>query len=75
MREAGLHGVVDSRVTMLGAAISQDIDDAGMDVYAGVRIYSLDTMGIQRRSATQYYVAPAPLTDLMLGYAGTRIKF
>jgi predicted porin len=75
LREADLRGVTESRTMMLGAAICQDIDAAGMDVYAGVRIYSFDTEGIQRRRADEYYVSPAPLTDLMLGYAGTRIKF
>jgi hypothetical protein len=74
MREAGLLGVTDSRVMMLGAAICQDIDDAGMDVYAGVRVYSIDTEGIRTRSGVSY-VSPVPLTDFMFAYAGTRIKF
>lgn len=80
LREADFRAVTESRVMMLGAAICQDIDDAGMDVYAGVRVYSFDTEGLQRRrpnSSTPYtyYTSPVPLTDLMFGYAGARIKF
>ncbi len=68
--------VTDSSLEMFGAAISQDIDDAGMDVYVGVRVYNFDTEGAQRQSATTYFpIAPVPLTDLMFAYAGTRIKF
>jgi hypothetical protein len=75
MREAGLRAVFDSSVSMFGAAICQDIDDAGMDLYAGVRIYSFDTQGLQYRNSSSSPLAPAPLSDLMFGYAGSRIKF
>lgn len=78
LREAGLHEVTDSSLEMLGAAISQDIDAAGMDIYAGVRVYSFDTQGALGRgsSATAtYYISPVPLTDLMFAYTGARIKF
>jgi len=75
LHEAGMDEVTDSSLEMFGAAICQDIDDAGMDVYAGFRIYKFDTEGAQRQNATTYPIAPAPLTDLMFGYAGTRIKF
>jgi len=80
LREAGLHEVTDSTLEMLGAAISQDIDAAGMDVYAGVRVYSFDTEGALGRAAgnpsvTTYTISPMPLTDIMFAYAGTRIKF
>jgi hypothetical protein len=60
---------------MLGAAISQDVDAAGMDIYAGVRVYKFDTEGVQRQNATTFPLAPAPLTDLMFAYTGARIKF
>lgn len=76
LREAGLREVTDSRLTMIGAAISQDIDAASMDVYAGFRYYMFDTEGVQFRTATGVTgPSPVPLTDLVLGYAGTRIKF
>lgn len=75
LHEAGMDEVTDSSLEMFGAAICQDIDDAGMDLYVGFRIYKFDTEGAQRQNATTYPIAPAPLTDLMFGYAGTRIKF
>jgi hypothetical protein len=76
LREASLREVTDSELTMFGAAISQDIDAASMDVYAGFRYYTFDTEGVQFRTATGVTgQSPAPLTDLVLGYAGTRIKF
>lgn len=78
LREAGLRAVTDSSLQMFGAAISQDIDAAGMDLYAGFRTYQFDAVGVQRRSVSGsyvYYTSPVPLTDLMIGYAGTRIKF
>jgi hypothetical protein len=76
LREAGLREVTDSRLQMVGAAISQDIDAAGMDVYAGFRYFTFDTEGVQFRTATGVTgPSPVPLTDLVIGYAGTRIKF
>ncbi|MCC7250266.1 hypothetical protein [Hyphomicrobium sp.] len=76
LREADLREVTDSRLQMIGAAISQDIDAAGMDVYAGFRYYTFDTEGVQFRTTTGVTgPSPVPLTDLMIGYAGTRIKF
>lgn len=76
LREADLREVTDSRLQMIGAAICQDIDVAGMDVYAGFRYYTFDTEGVQFRTTTGVTgPSPAPLTDLMIGYAGTRIKF
>ena len=74
LREADLREVTDSSLTMFGAAICQDIDDAGMDVYVGFRHYTFDTQGVQVRSGVNY-ISPVPLTDLVMGYAGTRIKF
>lgn len=76
LHEADLAEVTDSRLMMVGAAICQDIDDAGMDVYAGFRYFQFDTQGVQNRSTTgPTGPSPVPLTDLVLGYAGTRIKF
>jgi hypothetical protein len=76
LREADLAEVTDSSLMMLGGAINQDIDDAGMDVYAGFRVFKLDTAGVQNRSSTGVTgPSPVPLTDLLIGYAGTRIKF
>jgi hypothetical protein len=75
LREAGLHEVTDSTLEMLGAAISQDVNAAGMDIYAGVRVYTFDTKGGHGRGATDFPITPMPLTDMMFGYAGTRIKF
>ena len=67
--------VTDSSLQMFGAAICQDVDAAGMDIYAGVRVFKFDTRGVQRQNSTTYPLAPAPLTDIMFGYAGARIKF
>jgi hypothetical protein len=75
LREADLHGVTESRTMMLGAAISQDIDAAAMDVYAGFRLYTFDVQGVEIRSGNPTAIGPAPLTDLMIGYTGARIKF
>ena len=50
LHEAGMDEVTDSSLEMFGAAICQDIDDAGMDVYAGFRIYKFDTEGAQRQN-------------------------
>ena len=72
--EAGLSEVTDSTLEMYGAAISQDVDSAGMDIYAGVRVYDFDTRGVRARG-TGGDLTPVPLTDLMFAYAGTRIKF
>lgn len=75
LREAGLREVTDSTLTMVGAAVSQDITAAGMDVYAGFRVYSFETEGVQLRSNVPTPTSPVPLTDLVFGYAGTRIRF
>ena len=76
LREADLAEVTDSSLMMLGAAVNQKIDNAGMDVYAGFRIFKFDTEGVQYRSSTGVTgPSPVPLTDLFIGYAGTRIKF
>ncbi len=74
LREADLKGVTDSRTMMLGAAICQDVEAAGLDIYAGFRVYQFDVKGIQTRS-NKSYISPVPLADIVLGYAGTRIKF
>jgi hypothetical protein len=78
LREAGLHEVTDSKLEMIGAAISQDVDAAAMDIYAGVRVYSFETEGALGRATsngTTYHISPVPLTDLMFAYTGARIKF
>lgn len=75
LREADLREVTDSRLQMVGAAISQNIDAAAMDVYVGFRYYTFDTEGVQLRSGSPTPPSPAPLNDMVIGYAGTRIKF
>jgi hypothetical protein len=75
LREADLREITDSKLRMVGAAISQDIEAAAMDVYLGFRYYTFDTEGVQLRSGTPTGPSPAPLEDIVIGYAGTRIKF
>jgi hypothetical protein len=74
LHEAGMSEVTDSSLEMLGAAISQDIDGAGIDLYAGVRIYKFDVKGVVARNAGDY-LSPVPIADMMFGYTGARIKF
>ena len=71
---AGSGEVADSKLTMFGAAICQDIDSAAMDLYAGVRFFQFDTLGIRTFSNTQRWIAE-PLSDISIAYAGARIKF
>ncbi len=79
LREAGLREVTDSRLQMVGAAISQNVDAAAMDVYMGVRHFRFDTEGVICRgnpcNPTTSFASPVPLTDITIGYAGARIKF
>lgn len=74
LREGDVREVTRSKLTMLGAAICQDIDAAAMDVYAGFRYFTYDVTGVQVRSNVTY-LTDIPYTDLLIGYAGTRIKF
>lgn len=78
LREAGLREVTDSRLEMVGGAISQNIDAAGLDVYLGVRHFRFDTVGAFCSGACNIntsFQSPIPLNDITIGYAGTRIKF
>ncbi len=79
MREAAFREVTDSRMQMVGAAISQNIDAAALDVYLGVRHFRFDTEGVICRgnpcNPTTSFASPIPLNDITIGYAGTRIKF
>ena len=78
LHEAGLSEVTDSSLQMFGAAICQDIDAAGVDLYAGFRVYKFDAEGALGRTSktvTTYYISPVPLADMMFGYTGVRIKF
>lgn len=81
MREAALREVTDSRMQMVGAAISQNIDAAALDVYLGVRHFRFDTEGVTCRvnvnpcTSAASFASPIPLNDITIGYAGTRIKF
>lgn len=80
LREAGLDDgtnseVTDSRVEMLGAAISQNIDSASMDIYAGFRHYKYHVEGARLVSGVVVPNVPETLTDLSLIYTGARIKF
>ncbi len=74
LHEAGMSEVTDSSLEMLGAAISQDIDAAGIDVYAGFRVYKFDVAGVVARGSGDF-LSPVPLADMMFGYTGARIKF
>jgi len=69
LREAGLGEITDSRLEMVGIAVSQDLDFAGMDIYAGFRHFQYHTAGVNT------FESPEPLTDLMLFFAGSRVKF
>ena len=73
--EAGITGeVTDSRLTMFGAAISQNIDAAAIDVYAGFRMYQFEAEGVRVFNNVQRWVGE-PLTDISIAYSGMRIKF
>lgn len=75
LNEAGITGeVTDSKLTMFGAAISQNIDAAAMDIYAGFRYFTFDTEGVRVFNGVQRNIAE-PLTDMSLAYTGARIKF
>jgi hypothetical protein len=75
LNEAGLTGeVTDSKLTMFGAAISQNIDAAAMDVYAGFRFFTFDTEGVRVFNGV-VRDSPEPLTDMSIAYSGARIKF
>lgn len=71
---AGSGEVDESRLTMFGAAICQDLDWAAMDLYAGFRIFQFDTHGIRTFSGNQRWIAE-PLSDISIAYTGARIKF
>lgn len=61
---------------MIGGAISQNIDAAAMDLYAGFRFYRFDTVGVRQFSGgTITRQVPEPLTDISIVYTGARIKF
>ena len=74
LAEGGITGeVTDSKLTMFGAAICQNIDAAAMDVYAGFRVFQFDTAGV--RTTEPRYPIGEPLTDISIAYSGARIKF
>lgn len=80
LREAGLDDATDSEVTdsrleMFGAAISQNIDGASMDIYAGFRHFKYHVEGARLVSGNVVTNVPETLTDLSLIYTGARIKF
>lgn len=75
LAEAGITGeITDSRLSMFGAAICQDIDSAAMDVYAGFRIYQFDTEGVRVFGGNRRWIGE-PLSDISIAYTGARIKF
>jgi hypothetical protein len=73
-QSTGTREVTESQVEMVGAAISQNIDAAGIDLYAGFRHYSFEATGI-RLFAGNPRAIPEPLTDINFAYGGVRIKF
>lgn len=75
LREADLNEVTSSRLRMFGAAISQNVEAAGMDVYVGYRYYTFDVEGIITRSGVPTGLTPRPLNDMAIGYTGARIQF
>lgn len=80
LNEAGLSSpsreVTESQVEMVGAAINQNIDAAGIDLYAGFRHYSFEATGIRLfQGGTVPRAIPEPLTDINFAYGGVRIKF
>lgn len=74
LREAGYSEVTESQLEMIGASISQDIEAAGMDIYAGFRHFKYETSGANVSGAS-FVEGPEPLTDLMMFFAGSRVKF
>lgn len=75
LREADLDEVTDSRLQMFGAAISQRVDAAAMDVYVGFRYFTFDVEGVINRSGVPTGPTPSPINDIAIGYAGARIQF
>jgi hypothetical protein len=73
-QSTGTREVTESQVEMVGAAMSQNIDAAGIDLYAGFRHYSFEATGI-RLFAGNPRAIPEPLTDINFAYGGVRIKF
>jgi hypothetical protein len=77
LREAGPQEVTDSQLLMLGAGIVQDIDDDGMQLYLGFRHFEFDVTGVRDSNSQPggIITSPAPIGDINLIYAGTRIAF
>jgi len=80
LREGGLDDgtnseVTDSRMEMIGAAISQNIDAASMDVYMGFRHFTFDVEGARVVQGNVFPNMPETLTDISVAYTGARIKF
>lgn len=80
LREAGLDDgtnseVTDSRMEMIGAAISQNIDAAAMDIYMGFRHFTFDVEGARVVQGNVFPNMPETLTDMSIAYTGARIKF
>ncbi|MFA6140709.1 MAG: hypothetical protein WC684_08300, partial [Hyphomicrobium sp.] len=75
LAEAGITGeITDSKLTMFGAAISQNIDAAAVDLYAGFRIFQFDAEGVRVFNNVNRFVGE-PLNDISIAYSGARIKF
>ncbi|MGE0024141.1 MAG: hypothetical protein AB7S70_10990 [Hyphomicrobium sp.] len=80
LREAGLDDatnseVTDSRMEMIGAAISQNIDAAAMDIYLGFRHFTFDVEGAREVQGDVFPNMAETLTDISIAYTGARIKF
>ena len=75
LREAGPQEVTDSALKMLGFGIVQEIDSAGMEIYLAARHFEFDIEGARSSTTFGTITSPAPIEDIDMVYAGTRIKF
>ncbi len=76
--ELGYDRVTDSKLTMIGGGIVQEIKSANMEVYLGFRHFTYDTKGLETgslSSATSLPPDAEAYEDLSIVYSGTRIRF
>jgi hypothetical protein len=53
----------------------QEIDSAGMEIYLAARHFEFDIEGARSSTTFGTITSPAPIEDIDMVYAGTRIKF